>query len=284
MRAEAVTAVVSEHGEGPVWSEDRGALLLVDLSAGDLLELPPSGAVERRHVDHVLAALRPRADGGLVAAVERGFRLLDAELRPDGVEIPAFDEVSIRMNDGGCDPQGRFYCGTMAYDEQEGAGSLYRLDPEDGSVSTVLTGVTISNGIQWSADGRTVYYIDTPTRRIDLFDFDPVDGSFHDRRPFVELGEDDGHPDGMAIDADGGLWVACWGGSSVRRYDADGAPSEVIEVPVPNPTACAFGGADGSMLYITSSRQGGGDRVAASGSVFAVETGVRGAPLHRFAG
>lgn len=283
MRAERVTAVVSDHGEGPVWDARTGALVFVDLAAGDLLRLSASGSVARTHVDRVLAALRPRAAGGWVAAVERGFRLLDEDLAPVGEQVVAFEDPAIRMNDGGCDPQGRFYCGSMAYDERPGAGSLHRIDA-DRSVRSVLDGVTISNGIQWSADGGTVYYNDSPTGRIDRYDFDPATGTLHDRRTFARLGDDDGAPDGMAIDAEGGVWVACWGGSAVRRFTPEGAPDQVVEVPVPNPTACAFGGEDGRTLFITSSRQGGGDAVAESGSVFAVETGVRGGAVHAYAG
>lgn len=282
-RAEQITQPVAQHGEGPVWDAERQALKSVDLERGDLVELDASGGVHRTHVADVLTAMRPRRGGGWVLAVERGFRLVGDDLAADGVEIPAFTDRRLRMNDGGCDPQGRFYCGTMAYDERTGAASLHRLDP-DGSVSTVLTGVTISNGLQWSADGTTAFYNDTPTKRVTRFDFDADAGELHAGRPFALIGEDDGAPDGMAIDAEDGVWTACWGGWAVRRFDADGALSEVVELPVPNPTACAFGGADGTTLYITTSRKHGGDREAASGALFAVETGVRGGTVHAFAG
>lgn len=283
LRAEQVSDPVAEHGEGPVWAPNRGTLLLVDLEAGDLLELHADGAVTRRPIDRALAALRPRRAGGWIAAVERGFRLLDADLAPEGETIPAFEDPALRMNEGGCDPQGRFYCGSMAYAARDGAGTLYRLDP-DRSVHTVLSGVTISNGLQWTPDGGSAYYIDTPTGRIDRFAFDAAAGLLRDRTPFARLADGQGSPDGMAIDVAGGIWVACWGGWAVRRFGPDGAPGEVVEVPVPNPTSCTFGGATGTTLYITTSRQGGGDAEAASGAVFAVQTGMRGGPVHAFAG
>jgi sugar lactone lactonase YvrE len=188
------------------------------------------------------------------------------------------------MNDGGCDPQGRFYCGTMAYDETPGAGTLYRLDP-DLSVHVVLTRVTISNGLQWPADGRHVYYNDTPTGRVDRYDFNPATGTFGDRTNLATLEPDQGAPDGMALDADGGVWVALWGGAAVHRYDATGALTDRIELPARQVTACAFGGPDGTTLFITTSREGLGSAAEPeAGAVFAAETGVRGAPVYTFAG
>jgi sugar lactone lactonase YvrE len=145
------------------------------------------------------------------------------------------------MNDGGCDPQGRFYCGSMAYDATPGAGALFRLDP-DLSVHRVLSGVTISNGIHWHRGGRLVYHTDTMTGRVDVYDFDPGIGEFSGRRVFTTIDDGSGLPDGMAIDEDGGVWVALWQGGGVRRYDERGRLSERIEVPVHLTTACTFGG------------------------------------------
>ncbi len=188
------------------------------------------------------------------------------------------------MNEGGCDPQGRFYCGTMAYDMSPGAGGVWRLDP-DRSIHTVLGNVTISNGLQWHADGERAYYIDTPTRRVDVFDFDGATGSFTNRREFVGFEDGVGAPDGMGIDAEGGIWLAMFGGSNVRRYDPEGHLSEVVEVPVGNVTACTFGGADRKTLFITTSRLGLGDEAEPdAGAVFAYETGVRGAEQYAYAG
>jgi len=149
----------------------------------------------------------------------------------------------------------------------------------------VLTGVTVSNGLQWHADGRHAYYNDSPTRRVDLFDFDPETGAFGHRRTFVAVEAGAGLPDGMALDEDGGVWIALWGGGAVHRYDRTGQLSDRIELPVRQVTSCTFGGPDGSSLYITTSRLGLADRAEPeAGAVFTVETGVRGAVQHRFAG
>ena len=196
---------------------------------------------------------------------------------------PVFTDPLIRMNDGGCDPQGRFYCGTMAYAETPGAGTLYRLDP-DGSVHVTLREVTISNGLQWNRVGDTVFYADTPIGRVDSFSFDPASAAFTDRRTFTEI-SGSGQPDGMAIDEEDGIWVALWGGSAVHRYDLTGRLELVVDLPVSNVTACAFGGPELKTLFITTSRSGldSGDQPEA-GAVFRYDAGVRGAPQHAFAG
>ena len=202
MRAEQVTGPVTYHGEGPVWSDRWGGLRWVDMLAGDVLHLAANGVIDRHHVGSVAAALRPRRRGGAVIGVERGFALQEA----DG-SIRHLDELwtdtHVRMNEGGCDPDGRFYCGSMAYDHRPGAGALYRLDP-DGSVRVVLGSVTISNGLEWSPNGSLAYYNDTPTQRTDVFDYDGGSG-LTGRRPFVEIPAEAGGPDGLTVDAEGGV-------------------------------------------------------------------------------
>ncbi len=282
MRAEQVTDPVAYHGEGPVWSERWGGLRWVDMLAGDVLSLRPDGTVERRHVGTVAAALRPRRRGGAVIGVERGFALEE----PDGT-LRTLDELwtdtGVRMNEGGCDPDGRFYCGSMAYDKTPGAGALYRLDP-DGSTRVVLERVTISNGIDWSPDGSRAYYNDTETYRVDVFDYDR-DAGLTNRRPFAHVPPGDGRPDGLTVDAEGGVWVALNHSGTVRRYSPDGAPDAVVEVPPRQVTACTFGGDRLDQLFITTSRENlppGEDPLA--GSLFRAEVGVRGLPVREFAG
>jgi sugar lactone lactonase YvrE len=284
-RAIRVTDVCTFHGEGPFWDEDAQRLLLVDMLAGAVVELGPDLRPVRHELGGIAAVIRRRAAGGFVLAVERGFRFLDDDLRPTGEGVDVFEDPSIRMNEGGVDPQGRLLVGTMAYDTATGRGTVYRLDA-DRSVRPVLTGVTISNGLQWSADGGTAFYVDTPTDHVWRFRYDQADGTFSDREPFVDLSDVDGHPDGMAIDTDGGLWVAMYGGWAVRRFDADGTPSDVVELPTRDVTCPTFGGPDRSTLYISTSRDGWGDEHAEpeAGAVFAFETGATGAPQHRFAG
>jgi sugar lactone lactonase YvrE len=282
MRADQLTDPITFHGEGPVFSPSWGGLRLVDLFAGDILSLAADGTVTRRHVDTIAAALRPRAGGGAVIALERGFALEE----PDGTltRLPeVWSDATVRMNDGGTAPDGSFYCGSMAYDQRTGAGSLYRLAP-DGSVTLALAGVTISNGLDWSPDGSLAYYNDTPTGRIGVFDWAP-DTGLTGLRTFAEIPSADGYPDGLTVDSDGGVWVALYAGGAVRRYTPDGRLDEVITVAADRVTACTFGGDDLSQLFITTSRENlapGEDPLA--GSIFTVTPGVTGQPVAPFAG
>jgi sugar lactone lactonase YvrE len=282
VQAEQVTASVAYHGEGPVWSERWGGLRWVDMLAGDVLSLAADGAIGRRHVGNVAAVIRPRRQGGAVIGVERGFALEEADGTLTHLR-ELWSDNSVRMNEGGCDPDGRFYCGSMAYDQRPGAGALYRLDP-DGSVRAVLEKVTISNGLEWSPDGSRAYYNDTPTHRIDVFDYDGESG-LTGRRSFAEVAAEAGGPDGLTVDEEGGVWVALYGGGVVRRYTPDGVLDEVIEVAAKKVTACTFGGADLDQLFITTSREGlepGEDPLA--GSLFRAVVGIAGLPVREFAG
>ncbi|AKU18274.1 SMP-30/gluconolactonase/LRE family protein [Luteipulveratus mongoliensis] len=284
MRAEAVSKPHAFHAEGPCWWPDQ-RLRYVDLLAGDVLTLLDDGSVSRVHVGKVAAALRPRAQGGAIIAVERGFALTSGPELDDLELLPElWSSDTIRFNDGGCDPAGRFYCGTMAYDETPGAGSLYRLDP-DGRTTQVLTDLTISNGLGWSPTGETAYLNDTPTHAISAFDWSETDG-LTERRPFVTLPDDEpGNPDGLCVDAEGGVWVALYGGSAVHRYTQDGQLDQVVELPVTNVTACTFGGDDLRTLYITSTRENVPDgEQPSAGAVFTCTPGVAGLPALTFAG
>lgn len=279
MRVEQITEPLAYHGEGPVWSPRWNGLRWLDMLAGDVLSLAGDGTVTRRHVGEVVAAVRPRKGGGAVLAVERGFALEDADGTVTTLE-PLWSGEDVRMNEGGCDPDGRFYCGSMAYDLTPGAGSVYRLDP-DGSTRTVLESVTISNGLEWSPDGSRAYYVDTVTDRIDVFDYDSERG-LSGRRAFVDVA---GGPDGLTVDREGGVWVARSGGGSVHRYTPRGVLDEVVRLPVTKVTACAFGGPDLDRLYITTSREHlAPDVEPEAGALFACTPGVRGLPVREFAG
>jgi sugar lactone lactonase YvrE len=282
MKAEQLTDSVAYHGEGPVWSETWGGLRWVDMLDGDVLSLGPEGSIERRHVDDIAAIVRPRRSGGAVLGIERGFALEDA----DGTITRLGDLWAggdVRMNEGGCDPDGRFYCGTMAYDKRPGGGSLYRLDP-DGEVTVVLEGVTISNGLDWSPDGSVAYYIDTMTFEVSLFDYDKERGLIG-RRTFVEFSPDGGGPDGLVVDSEGGVWVALFGGSAVHRYNTAGEMDAIIDVEARQVTACTFGGPDLDRLYITTSRENlEPDDDPLAGSLFIAVPGVTGLPVKAYAG
>ncbi|NAZ83405.1 SMP-30/gluconolactonase/LRE family protein [Kineococcus sp. R8] len=277
--AERITDRIVYHGEGPCWSPSWGGLRFVDMLAGDVVSLAADGTVSRRTVGSVAAVVRPRTQGGAVIAVERGFVLEDA----DG-ELTALPDVfeprpKLRMNEGGCDPDGRFYCGSLQGGEP-GAGTLYRLDA-DLTVSTVLEGVTVSNGLGFSPDGTLAYYNDTGTGRTDVFDYDREDG-LTNRRTFAQVNDESSRnrPDGLTVDAEGGVWVALFGGSAVRRYAPDGTLDAVVDVGARQVTACAFGGEALDELYITTSRENlPDDDDPAAGSLFRFTPGVRGLPV-----
>jgi sugar lactone lactonase YvrE len=282
--AEPVTDVCTEHGEGVVWDAATGLVRFVDLTAGALMTYAPgTGEVKRRTIGRVAACVRPRRDGGLVVAAERTFLLLGPDGTVEAEFGPAFEDEGVRFNDGGCDPAGRFYMGTMAYDSTPGAGSLYRLDV-DGSVATVLDGVTISNGLAFAPDGRSAWYVDTPTGRVDRLVLDHVAGTVVRGEALVEHVEP-GYPDGIAVDADGGVWVALWGGSAVHRYDGHGRLTDVVRLPCSQVTCPAFAGPDLRDLYITTSRLGLDENAEPqAGALFRVRPGVTGLPVLPYAG
>lgn len=184
------------------------------------------------------------------------------------IEIP-HERPGMRCNDGACDPQGRFWIGSMALDESPRAGALYRYDP-GGTLHTVLTGITLSNGLGWDRSGRLMYYVDSPTQRVDVLHFDGTSGTVSNRRPFAAIPEADGIPDGLAVDDEGGVWVALYGGGRVIRFDPDGAVSGHVEVPVERVTACCFAG---SRLFVTA-REG----------LFALDVPYSGPPARPFGG
>ncbi|MFB4316073.1 SMP-30/gluconolactonase/LRE family protein [Actinomadura sp. 21ATH] len=281
MRYEIAAAAGATLGEGPVWDPVAERLLWVDILACEVRAYDPAtgaDALVRRTGQHVGAA-RPRAGGGLVANLRDGVGLYG----PDGsfrwlAELPA---AGCRGNDAAVGPDGALYAGTMAYDERPGAGVLRRVRP-DGRVATVLDGVTISNGVAWSPDGRLMYYVDTPTGRIDVLDFDPAEGRVSERRPFAEVAGP-GSPDGLTVDAAGRVWVALWGGGRVLRFDPSGKQEATIEFPAAQTTACAFGGPGLRDLYVTSAAVGT-DGAAHAGALFVVPDAGEGLPAPAFPG
>lgn len=285
MHARQVTDPLTFHGEGPVFSPRWGGPRWVDMLAGDVLELDRDGGVRRFHAGSVAAVIRPRRDGGHVIADARRILLadgddLDAPLTP-GPEL--WTDENIRMNEGGCDPAGAFYAGSVSYDHQPGVAALYRFGAA-GTASIAVSGVTTSNGLEWSPDSSLAYYIDSGTRRVDLFDWDETRG-LHGRRAFVRFGDDDGDPDGLTVDADGGVWVAMFGAGEVRRYTADGRLDGIVELPVARVTAAAFAGDDLGELIVTTSRKGLDLPVEAeAGALFSVRPGVSGQPVREYAG
>ncbi len=283
MQPEQLTDPIVDHGEGPVYSARWPGPRWVDLLAGDIVELRPDSTVARQHVGTVAAMIRPRRGGGHVIAGERGLLLADDDAL--AAPVRALPEVwtgsAVRMNEGGCDPAGNLYLGSMAYDGRPGGGTLYRFGP-DLAAEVALPEVTVSNGLEWSPDDALAYYVDTRTHRIDVFDWDP-EGGLRNRRPFVEV-DGDGGPDGLTVDAEGGVWVALYGGWAVRRYTAQGRLDEVIEVPARQVTAVTFAGPELDQLIITTSRHGLEDDVGPAGALFGARPGIRGRPVREFAG
>jgi sugar lactone lactonase YvrE len=286
---ECVLDAKAALGEGPVWDPDAGCLYFVDIERGLVHRYDPDTQASRSlQVDAMVGAVALTSGGDLVLAVRDGFARLDpgsGEVRL--IAAVATDRPDLRMNDGNVDPAGRFWAGTMAIDERTAAGALYRLDP-DGRVHRMLPQVTISNGLDWSGDGRLMYYVDTPTRSIDVFDFDVATGTIANRRSLVRVARGEGWPDGLTLDADGYVWVALWAGGALRRYAPDGTLDRVLTVPAAYPTSCAFGGPDFRDLYITTAatpltpdeRQ----REPFAGGLFRCRPGVQGRPAHRFGG
>jgi sugar lactone lactonase YvrE len=240
--------------------------------AGDVLSLDPQAGV-----------IRTRASGGALVARGDRFAITDGDLAELRTVARLELAPGVRLNEGDCDPDGRFYCGSMASDESPQAGTFYRLDP-DGSVRSVLGKVTISNGFGFAPDGRSAYYIDTATQGVDVFDYSAATGLVN-RRRWVDIPAGAGAPDGLAVDAEGGVWVALFGGSAVRRYSASGALDAVIALPVSQVTACTFGGTGLNTLFVTTSRiRADLQTEPSSGSLFAVQPGVRGLPVRAFSG
>jgi sugar lactone lactonase YvrE len=276
VRAELVADAHAQLGEGPLWDARTSELLWVDILAGVVHRFDPATGSDRAFdAGSYVGAVVPRARGGYALAVAAGFALAD----DDGYVTPLVavgHDDAVRMNDGACDSAGRFWAGSMRLDEASGGGCLYRLDAEH-RVDAICPGVTISNGIAWSLDDTRLYYADTPTSRIDVFDFDPVGGTVSGRRVLTAV---EGFPDGLVVDAEGFLWVAFWGGGQVRRYSPQGHLADVIEVPAANTTKCAFGGPELADLYITTAA---GEEPHAGG-LFVAQPGVAGLPANAYAG
>jgi sugar lactone lactonase YvrE len=277
-------ARVCQLGEGPFYDDRTGRVCWVDIFGSQLLwhdlATGETGAVP---VPAHLGAAVPRTGGGIVLCLPDGPVLAD----PDGtlqILDPYPDRTpGLRSNDAKADPAGRLFLGTMAYDQTPGAGTLYRLDPGATAPVAVLPGVTVSNGMGWTADGTRMYYIDTPTERIDIFDYDVASGTLRNRRPFVTV-SGPGFPDGMCVDAEDAVWVALWGGGTVRRYLPDGTLDRSVPVPTPLSSSCAFAGPEFDLLVITTAAQGEYQGAPGAGQTYAYRPGdVAGRPASRYA-
>ena len=288
---EHVVACQSELGEGPVWHPQEQVLYWVDIFQGRFHRFDPRSSDHQvKDLGLVITAMALRASGGFVLATGKGFAFYDpASGRLEFLGDPDADESGdARFNDGKTDRQGRFWAGKMS---SSPTNSLFCLLP-DRSIRRMESGVNISNGLGWSPDDRTFYFTDSPARVIYAYDFDPLSGSIANRRVFASIPDAprEGFPDGLAIDEEGCIWSARWGGWKVVRYTPDGSIEREIAMPVEFPTSCAFGGPNLDELYITSAYveiRDLADRRAMqpqAGDVFRLKTQVRGLPEPFFAG
>jgi uncharacterized repeat protein (TIGR03803 family) len=274
-------------GEGPIWDPSTSTLLWVDI-LGDKVHRSDlvTGATATIEVDRTVGAVAPRRDGGLVAAVPGGFAALGADGTLQLLAAVDQDRPENRMNDGKCAPDGSFWGGTMDRGAAPGAGSLYRLGT-DLEVSTLLTALTVSNGLGWSPDGGTVYFVDTADQRVDRLR--PLGGGGgYERTPFVAIDRSLGVPDGLTVDAEGNVWVAMCFGGVVLCYAPSGDELARLPVPAALTTSVAFGGADLDLLFVTTGRA---DRTEEqlkgephAGSVFVTRPGPAGQRPVPFAG
>ncbi len=252
----------------------------MDVPACQVHALDRAGQHRSRDAGQPVGALALRAAGGLVLAVTGGFLTLDTGT---GATAPLADvdhgRAGVRMNDGARDRVGRFYAGSMAADESPGAGALYRLDP-DHRLARLMSGIGISNSIGWSAGDRQMCYVDSLDHRLDVLGYDAATGEVSGRRPVAEIGGGGVVPDGVTVDADGGTWVAVWGGGAVHRYSPAGALTTTLELPAAYVACPAFGGPDLETMYITTAA-GPGD---GAGGLFAFRPGVTGLPTNPYRG
>ncbi len=282
-------------GEGPIWEPQNQVLYWVSIMESKVFIYDPASASNRViDVGQYVGTVVPSTSGALYLALHHGFAKLDLDTEElTMIADPEEDLPDNRFNDGKCDPAGRFWAGTMSVEASGSVGSLYMLDT-DGSVRKMAEEISISNGLVWSLDNTTMYFIDTPTRRVDAFDYELATGNISNRRPAITFpanteADQFGAPDGMTGDAEGMLWVAHWGGSRVTRWNPEsGELLNTIQLPVSQVTACAFGGPNLDELYITCARTGLSDEELTTqplaGSLFKAKPGVKGLAPNRYKG
>lgn len=280
----------AQLGEGALWHEGAQRLYWVDIEGKKLHLYDPATHQDREiPVGERIGTVVPTQEGNALVALQNGIHLLNLDSEKLSlVANPLEGTPNIRFNDGKCDPAGRFWVGSMDLDEKKNVAALYRIN-HDGSVKKMLGDITISNGIVWSADKKTMYYIDSPTHKVMAYDYDDASGDLSNPRVAVQVPQEAGSPDGMAIDAEDKLWIAHWGGSSVVCWNPhNGEMMRRIELPAPHVTSCAFGGENLETLYMTTARQGLDsdqlEQYPLSGGLFMIKPGVQGVPAHFFQG
>ena len=281
MESDLLLDVKSELGEGPSWDSRDGVLYWVDIFRGLVHRYSPDEPKDEGfQAGQYVSSVVPSRSGGVVVTLQHGFYALKLGGQPTRIAEVEGGLTGNRFNDGKCDPHGRLWAGTMDLEEKRPLGALYVLE-KGGSVRKVFGKVTVSNGLGWSPDHRTMYYIDTPTKLVRAFDYSDSTGETTNGRTAVDMSGQPGFPDGMAVDAEGMLWVAHWGGWRVTRFDPRNGKALVhVDIPASQVTSCCFGGKRLDQLYVTTAKAGIGPEETAKGSpaggLFRIETGVRG--------
>ncbi|NOU94150.1 SMP-30/gluconolactonase/LRE family protein [Paenibacillus sp. LMG 31456] len=277
-------------GEGPTWDHHSKKLIWVDIIGKRIHTFEPaSGEVRTITIEQKIGSAVPRVEGGLVIALENGFHTLDLETEQLTKRIdPEKDMPGNRFNDGKCDEAGRFWAGTMDMKEKSPSGSLYCLET-DGTVRRMVEGVTVSNGLGWSPDNQTLYYIDSPTKKVMAYDYSLERGEITNPRVAVTIPEGEGFPDGMTVDSQGMLWIAHWDGWQVSCWNPETA-EKIASIPVPaaQTSSCTFGGENLDELYITTARVGLSEEQLKdqphAGGVFCIKPGINGRPASFYGG
>ncbi|MCW3108547.1 MAG: L-arabinolactonase [Segetibacter sp.] len=286
-----IEIVVSHNcilGEGPVWDHKLQRILWIDIAVGNIHQFTPGSNIFKTFSAGEMIGSFALSENGIIAATESGFSFIDLENEvTEPIADPEMHIAGNRFNEGKCDPMGRFWAGTMALTEEQGAGSVYVLHP-DLSVEKKIENVTISNGVAWSLDEKIFYYIDSPTLQVVSYQYDKDTGAISDRKIIISMNQSEGFPDGMTIDVEGMLWIAQWGGWKVARWNPlTGEKLMQIDLPVSQVTSCTFGGKDFEDLYITSASIGLTEKQKENeplaGSLFIIRNcGYKGMPSFEF--
>ena len=282
MNIRAISDVVSDLGEGPIWSPQTNCVTWTDITQNKFHTADlDTGATKSFSAPSMVGAIAHTRGGDYIAATQEGF----AHVSIDGKfsALHTFLAADMRMNDGKVDPVGRFWAGSLALSFEKNRGSLYVLE-KDGSYSSVLDDVTLSNGMGWSPDSNFFYYIDSIPGVLKRFDYESVDGRISNPVDLITFDTSKGIPDGMSVTSNGKIVVALWDGGRVEIYEPSGKKISEIKLGVSRPTSCTFGGADGNVLIVTTASQGidlGKEPLA--GKILAVtDTGLSGLPPHRY--
>ncbi|MEM7171772.1 MAG: SMP-30/gluconolactonase/LRE family protein [Pseudomonadota bacterium] len=276
-------------GEAPLWQAEQQCLYWVDMDGKKILRWNFQDREQKDvPIAHEIGCLAPRQKGGFVAGLENGLAFVDQDLKDlKTFASPEGDLADTRFNDGKCDPRGRFWVGSTDRQEVNPIGALYMVTP-DHQVHKKVSGVTVSNGLDWSPHGTTMYFTDSGAGAIYAYDFDLETGDLQGRRTFAQVDPAEGLPDGLTVDGEGYIWSARWDGWQICRYAPDGKVDRIIRLPVPRVTSMAFGGPNLDQLFITTARLGMTQdelrEAPLSGSLFVMEPGVTGLPAWSFKG